>query len=234
MKKIKEKYFKDLIVRMAHHSTAIEGNTLTLGETKSILIDRIIPRKMSQREYYEVFNYKKYVEWLKENYKKSIDLEIIKKIHCFLLENIRDDAGKFKKIRNIILGSIITTSEPYQVIEHLQNWIDNTYYRLEKAKNLDEKISVIMESHVLFEQIHPFSDGNGRTGRALIVHMCLEQKIAPIIIEKEQRSEYIKLLNDKNIDKLFEMGKKLSKKETERIDILSEMMKDEKEHEISI
>lgn len=223
MKKISIQYFQDLVIRMAHHSTAIEGNTLTLGETKSILIDQIIPRKMNAREYYEVYNYKKYIEWLKENYKKNITLEIIKETHKILLNNIKDDAGKFKKIRNIILGSNINTSEPYQVIEHLQNWINNIYYRIEKTEKKEEKIRAIMESHMLFEQIHPFSDGNGRVGRALIVHICMENEIEPIIIEKEQRSEYIQALNDKNTEKLFKIGKELNEKERERIEIIQEM-----------
>lgn len=223
MKKIPTQYFQDLVIRMAHHSTAIEGNTLTLGETKSILIDQIIPRKMKEREYYEVYNYKKYIEWLKENYKKNITLETIKETHKILLNNIRDDAGKFKKIRNIILGSNINTSEPYQVIEHLQNWINNIYYRIEKTEKKEEKIRAIMESHMLFEQIHPFPDGNGRVGRALIVHICMENEIEPIIIEKEQRSEYIQALNDKNTEKLFKIGKELNEKERERIEIIQEM-----------
>ena len=62
-----KEYINDLLVRMAHHSTAIEGNTLTLAETKSILIDEYIPRQMETREYYEVKNYYKAMEFLKEN-----------------------------------------------------------------------------------------------------------------------------------------------------------------------
>ena len=58
-------YFSDLLVRMAHHSTAIEGNTLTQGETKSILIDNYIPRAMNMRELNEVLNYKSYINTAK-------------------------------------------------------------------------------------------------------------------------------------------------------------------------
>lgn len=60
-------YIDDLLVRMAHHSTAIEGNTLTQGETKSILLDNMIPRKMELREFYEVSNYKDYLLYLMDN-----------------------------------------------------------------------------------------------------------------------------------------------------------------------
>ena len=57
--KMTSEYIDDLLVRVAHHSTAIEGNTLTLGDTISILIHNYIPKGMTEREYYEVKNYKK-------------------------------------------------------------------------------------------------------------------------------------------------------------------------------
>ena len=56
-----DEYFDDLLVRMAHHSTAIEGNTLTQGETKTMLIDGYIPRAMNMREFHEVMNYKSFM-----------------------------------------------------------------------------------------------------------------------------------------------------------------------------
>lgn len=64
---------------------------------------------------------------------------------------------------------------------------------------MEEKIEVIMDQHLRFERIHPFPDGNGRTGRALIVHSCLQQGIAPIIINKAGRQEYMNLLSNKDV-----------------------------------
>ena len=77
-------YFSDLLVRMAHHSTAIEGNTLTQGETKSILIDNYIPRAMNMRELNEVLNYKSYINQMIDDLKHdvSINSEFIKSIHA--------------------------------------------------------------------------------------------------------------------------------------------------------
>ena len=141
---MKKEYLDDLVVRMAHHSTAIEGNTLTQGETKSILIDDIIPRQMGNREYYEVFNYRKFMKWLIENYKEPMSIEKIKEIHKILLENIRDDNGKFKKIKNIVLGASFTPTPPYMVIESLGNWIENLEFALKEVNSKEEKIAVIM------------------------------------------------------------------------------------------
>ena len=86
---------------------------------------------------------------------------------------------------------------------------------------MEEKIEVIMDQHLRFERIHPFSDGNGRTGRALIVHSCLQQGIAPIIIRKSDRQLYMNLLSELDIKGLTDMGIQLSKKEQTRMEIIN-------------
>ena len=78
-----------------------------------------------------------------------------------------------------------------------------------------------MEQHLRFERIHPFSDGNGRTGRALIVHSCLQQGIAPIIINKSDRQLYMNLLSELDIKGLPDMGIRLSKEENARMEIIN-------------
>ena len=214
-------YLDDMLVRMAHHSTAIEGNTLTQYETKSILLDGIIPKVMNEREFYEVKNYKKYMGFLKDNYPKEITIQLIKDTHRYLLQDIREDAGAFKTIHNIIIGADFTPTEPYLVQSELKNWCDTLEYRLDLSNTVEEKIEVIMEQHLRFERIHPFSDGNGRTGRALIVHSCLQQGIAPIIINKSDRQLYMNLLSELDIKGLTDMGIQLSKEENTRMEIIN-------------
>ena len=213
-------YLDDMLVRMAHHSTAIEGNTLTQYETKSILLDGIIPKVMNEREFYEVKNYKKYMGFLKDNYPKKITIQLIKDTHRYLLQDIREDAGAFKTIHNIIIGADFTPTEPYLVQSELKNWCDTLEYRLNLSNTMEEKIKVIMEQHLRFERIHPFSDGNGRTGRALMVHSCLQQGIAPIIINKSDRQLYMNLLSELDIKGLTDMGIQLSKEENTRMEII--------------
>lgn len=213
-------YLDDMLVRMAHHSTAIEGNTLTQYETKSILLDGIIPKVMNEREFYEVKNYKKYMGFLKDNYPKKITIQLIKDTHRYLLQDVREDAGAFKTIHNIIIGADFTPTEPYLVQSELKNWCDTLEYRLDLSNTVEEKIEVIMEQHLRFERIHPFSDGNGRTGRALIVHSCLQQGIAPIIINKSDRQLYMNLLSELDIKGLTDMGIQLSKEENTRMEII--------------
>ena len=79
-------YLADLMVRMAHHSTAIEGNTLTQGETKSVLIDGYIPRAMDMRELNEILNYKAFMPFLIERTQEAapLSLSLIREVHALL------------------------------------------------------------------------------------------------------------------------------------------------------
>ena len=79
-------YLSDLMVRMAHHSTAIEGNTLTRGETKSVLVDGYIPRAMDMRELNEVLNYKAFMTFLVEQSTSGtpLSLSLIREVHTIL------------------------------------------------------------------------------------------------------------------------------------------------------
>ena len=222
-------YIENMLIQMAHHSTAIEGNPLTEAEVRQVVtcdgiqegtsegipdgISDRIPDGMDSREYDEVRNYTDYVPYLMTVHEEPISLQIIKETHLHLMENIAHDAGAFKTIPNVILGVNFIPTEPYLVLSELKNWCDTLAYRLEIAKTLEEIIEAIMEQHLRFERIHPFSDGNGRTGRALIVHSCLQQSIPPIIIPKEMGSRYIQLMGDGDVRGLTELGIELSKEE---------------------
>ena len=155
-KNLRFEYMEDILVRMAHHSTAIEGNTLTQAETVSILIYNFIPRDMSEREYYEVKNYRKAFNALLEADKK-ITTQLIKKYNKIIMENLHELNGKFKTTQNIILGAEFETTKPYLVPFEIENWCNNLSYRLENAKTNEEKVETIMEQHIKFEKIHPFN-----------------------------------------------------------------------------
>lgn len=159
--------------------------------------------------------------FLADNYPKEITIELIKDTHSYLLQDIREDAGALKTIDNIIVGADFTTTEPYLVQSELKNWCHTLEDRLHLSNTMEEKIKVIMEEHLRFERIHPFSDGNGRTGRALIVHSCLQQGIAPIIINKCDRQLYMNLLSELDIKGLTDMGIQLSKDENARMKIIN-------------
>ena len=220
MEKLPFEYMEDILVRMAHHSTAIEGNTLTQAETISILIHNFIPRDMSEREYYEVKNYRKAFNTLLEADRK-ITTELIKKYNKYIMENLHDLNGKFKTTQNLILGAEFEPTKPYLVPFEIEDWCNNLSYRLENAKTNEEKVEIIMDQHIKFEKIHPFNDGNGRTGRLLIIHSCLKEDLEPIIIPKEEKGKYINLLACENLKELTKWALLLQEKERDRIEKFS-------------
>jgi len=222
---ISNDYLDDLLVRMAHHSTAIEGNTLTQGETKSILIDGYIPRAMNLRELNEVINYKGFMQFIRDNLEDlpPLSLELIKKIHFLLCQNAIDGvAGTFKTIPNMIIGAAFTPTPPYMVITELQEWILNLEAQLENQEK-EGIIEAICRQHIAFERIHPFSDGNGRVGRALMVYICLQKGIAPIVVTKEDKAEYISYLNTEDVTGLTKFSLKLNADEEARINLFSQI-----------
>ena len=220
MEKLPFEYMEDMLVRMAHHSTAIEGNTLTQAEIISILIHNFIPRDMSEREYYEVKNYRKAFNTLLEADRK-ITTELIKKYNKDIMENLHDLNGKFKTTQNLILGAEFEPTKPYLVPFEIEDWCNNLSYRLENAKTNEEKVEIIMDQHIKFEKIHPFNDGNGRTGRLLIIHSCLKEDLEPIIIPKEEKGKYINLLASENLKELTKWALQLQEKERDRIEKFS-------------
>ena len=220
MEKLPFEYMEDMLVRMAHHSTAIEGNTLTQAETISILIHNFIPRDMSEREYYEVKNYRKAFNTLLEADRK-ITTELIKKYNKYIMENLHDLNGKFKTTQNLILGAEFEPTKPFLVPFEIEDWCNNLSYRLENAKTNEEKVEIIMDQHIKFEKIHPFNDGNGRTGRLLIIHSCLKEDLEPIIIPKGEKGKYINLLASENLKELTKWVLQLQEKERDRIEKFS-------------
>lgn len=212
-------YMLDLCVRMAHHSTAIEGNTLTLAQSKSVIVDNYIPIAVKEREFYEVRNYRYLTPLLMEALQANeiINNELIKKFHSVVMRDLHKEAGMFKMVENMIIGADFEPTKPYLVASELKNWCDNLQYKLESTNSLEDKLAAIFESHIQFEKIHPFSDGNGRVGRLLIVCSCLEQSIAPLVIPQDKREFYIACLSENRVDDLVEFGTQLVLVEKERM-----------------
>lgn len=213
-----DEYIKDLLVRMAHHSTAIEGNTLTQAETASILLNNYIPREMQEREYFEVKNYREAMNFLLYNDEKMSTL-LIKEYHRIIMNNLRNDAGQYKVIENIVIGADFETVKLDKVPYILQDWCDNYNFRIENTKTKEEKIEAILEHHIRFERIHPFGDGNGRTGRMLIIDSCIKENLVPIIIPKSEKSKYINFLATENIKEFVKWGLELQEVEEKRMEI---------------
>ena len=220
IKTINYEYFLDLSVRMTHHSNAIEGNTLTLNETATIILDSTIPGSKSVREVFEVLNHKRAIDYMLNELAndQNLDIYMIKNINKEILDRLNDNAGNFKNSSNAIIGADFETSTPSQAPVLTKNWIENLNYRLKLCKNDDEKLSEILNSHIEFERIHPFSDGNGRTGRLIMLYLCFQENISPFVIEKNDRALYMNYLREQNVDIIFDKVKELQEFEKKRME----------------
>lgn len=143
-------------VEYTHNSTAIEGNTLTLMETKVVLEDGIAIGGKSLREIYEVVNHKKAYGYVKDCIKKGLALEenIVKDIHALLMENILT-GGIYRREEVVISGASHTPPAGNEMYDQVKNF----YTELLQKDDLNG-IELAAWTHAEFVRIHPFLDGN--------------------------------------------------------------------------
>lgn len=210
-----KEYMADFITRFTYHSNAIEGSTLTFAETYAILYNdnSFKIQGKEPREIYEAINHKKALElifkYLKEN--TQLDERLIKTINETINKDIKDTKG-YRKVQVFIRGSEHIPPEP-EKIPNLMN-----YYIYNYNNDEQEIFEKIAKYHIEFEKIHPFEDGNGRTGRLLLNYELLKNNLPPIVIAKEDRVKYFEYLRDNDNIGLAKWFRELSKNEEERIE----------------
>lgn len=187
-----DNFDKAFEIDYAHNSTAIEGNTLTLIETKVLLEDHISVGNKSLREIYEVVNHNKAFSYVKKciSDNKPLDENIVKDIHSILMENILV-GGVYRNVEVRITGAKHKPSAP-----------SDMYYQIKEFfKNLNSKsdfnpIELAAWTHAEFVKIHPFVDGNGRTSRLIMNYQLMRNGFLPVSVNKEDRLEYFNYLEE--------------------------------------
>ncbi|WP_454955734.1 Fic family protein [Gemella morbillorum] len=218
--KYTQDYLNDILIRMAYHSSAIEGNTITLPETVSIILENTLPiSRKGIREFYEIENHKQAFECLFDNIdnNKDLNIDLLLDLHRYLVDRLQHDAGCFKSSQNAIVGAEFQTASPSETPYLVRQWIDNTNYRLNNAKEDTEILEILADTHIQFERIHPFSDGNGRCGRLVLLYLGIKYLHSPLIISKENRAEYMEYLAEQNIAGLTTLLSNSLEFEKERI-----------------
>lgn len=197
---------------LAYNSNKIEGSTLTEEQTASLFDNGTLPKSddyyrakdvEEMNGHFLMFN--KMLDTLDE----PLSQELIKQFHYELKSGVFEDRangyaiGDYRKRPNMI--GMYQTVRPDQVgeeMDHLAGW----YFRQEV------NVTVLAEFHARYESIHPFQDGNGRTGRLVLFRECLKNRIAPVVIEDANRNEYLNSLKEyreeKSINKLVSLFEK--------------------------
>lgn len=196
-----KEYLDDLLVRMTHHSCAIENNTITLNEAVSILLYRMIPGKVSVREFYELENHRIAFNYIIENIDQELTISLIHGIHSLLLDRLHHEKGQFKSQENAIVGASNHTASPKETPSLMDQWLLNLNNQIQQANSSDDIIFLICSSHIEFERIHPYVDGNGRTGRLLMMFLLLQNQVVPLVIHKDNKLEYFQFLGEQNAER---------------------------------
>jgi len=185
-------------IELAYHSNRIEGSTLTKEYTCSLFSTNTILAEKDEiiraDDVIEMNNHFAAFRYILHNAEKPLDEQMIKNIHKILLTGTKQAAeewfnvGEYKKHENIIGGGVETQS-PDKVPAVMKELIDR-YSKTEKT------IDNIIAFHAYFEKIHPFQDGNGRTGRLVMFKECLGNGIVPFIIDEQHKDFYIRGLQN--------------------------------------
>ncbi len=220
MTKFSQDYLDDLLVRMSYHNSAIEGNTMTLPETVFIILEGTTPGHKSIREFYEIENHKEAFRYIFQLYTNSekLSVAIVKDIHSFLLDRLQHDRGEFKTNQNAIVGAEFKTASPEATPMLMNQWVENTNYQLDHAEAVEDKLNILAECHIDFERVHPFSDGNGRTGRMVLMYQSLLEFEVPIVISNNERALYIQSLANQDVETLARLFQDSLVYEKERIE----------------
>lgn len=196
-----KKLLDTLTLHLTYHTNKIEGSTMTLSDVGEVLFDNKILSNRTFIEQTEARNHQAVLNWLLDQIATNKDLNIdeafIKNIHLRLMNGIVSDAGQFRNHSVRIQDSRTTVSNWIRIPELMKN--------IHTTINVDSKdiTAILAKFHADFEQIHPFSDGNGRTGRLILLTMALQAHVVPPIILKERKHAYYKYLEIAQMNKNY-------------------------------
>ena len=181
---------------MAYNSNKIEGSTLTEEQTASLFDTGTLPKSddyYRAKDVEEMNGHFLMFNKMLETLDQPLSQDLIKQFHYELKSGVFEDRangyaiGDYKKRPNIIgMYETVLPSKVPKEMDLLLSWYEGQNVTLE----------VLAEFHVRYENIHPFQDGNGRTGRLILFRECLRNDISPLIIEDVHRPEYLEALKE--------------------------------------
>lgn len=182
----------DLRLLLTHHSTAIEGNTLSLHETRLVLEEGLTLGDHPLREYLEATNHAEAYDFILTltGPTQPLTKEMILHLHGIVMDKLAADAGMLRQRPVAIRGALIQLPPPPDVPIALDNWLIET--NVPNASR--HPVVQAAAAHHHFESIHPFSDGNGRVGRLILNLLLLRAGYVPTLLAREWRGAYLRAL----------------------------------------
>lgn len=191
-----ERLRESLMMEWTYHSNGIEGNTLTLQETRVILSDGITVGGKSLREHFETLNHHEAIQVIETmvNSKYRMRAKDFLHIHALVLQCIEKEfAGRYRNAGVRITGANFTPPNALKVdalMEDLLDWVNN-----------ENELPVVVRATIFHHRmvwIHPFFDGNGRTVRLMFNLLLMQAGYPPAIILQQDRKKYYDALNKSN------------------------------------
>lgn len=178
----------EFVVENTYDSNAIEGNSLTLRETALILQEGITIAEKPLKDHLEAIGHRDAFEYVVSlaDEKKPLTGRVIKEIHSLVLMNDRENRGVYRSVPVKIMGAQHTPPQPYLVPVQMEQLIAD-YEDMKKRLHIVEAVA---EFHLRFEGIHPFIDGNGRTGRLILNLELIKAGLLPVNIKFTDRRKY--------------------------------------------
>lgn len=174
------------ILKLTYHSNSIEGSTLSEPDTAAVLFNNVALPGKSLTEQLEAKNHQTALNYLFDHIarKEKVNESLVLKLHSILMNGVRPDAGVYRNHAVRITGVNLPTANCVSVPKLIPEVMSRASGRT------DDVIALSASVHSKFEQIHPFSDGNGRVGRLLMNAMLLNANFAPAIIRQENKQLY--------------------------------------------
>lgn len=190
---VKNRELLDLVtLNLTYHTNTIEGSTMTKSDVAAVLFDDEILKNRTQIEQREAINHRVALDFLLDELVADSSLKftpaLVQKVHLLLMNGILSNAGAWRNHSVRIQGAAV----PLANFIKIPAFIDNVCNELNAET--EDPIAVLARTHAVFEQIHPFSDGNGRTGRLLMFIKSLQFGIVPPIVPKERKAVYYRYL----------------------------------------
>lgn len=189
---------EDFLIRFAHDTTALEGNTLSLHETQGVLEHGITIGGKTIREHLEVTNiptaWRALNEWVRSS--EPLTEDVLTHLHQLTMQGILlDDVGPYRTVPVFIRGSRHVPPNPLRISDAMGNFVKQFACRAPSV----HPIVFAAQAHIQLAAIHPFVDGNGRVSRFLVNGLLLRDGYPPASYPATSRAEYLRTLEQAQI-----------------------------------